>query len=376
MADITLKTAPPAAKIAREKMQGLSQWDLMYIKFLRHRLAVASGLFLLVVYTVIIAAEFFAPYPTNQKYDMFVYTPPMTVWFWDENGPSRPFVYGYKQEMDLKTFKRAYVPDLEQKYYIRFFTPGSEYTVLGLFKLDLHFFGVDEPGKIFIFGTDRFGQDVFSRTLTGAQVTLTAGMLSVAISVILGAVLGTLSGYYGGTVDLVVQRVIEFLSSIPRIPLWMTLAAVMPSDWSSVRVYFGIITILAFLGWMGMAREVRGKVLTLRSMDFVMAAKASGASSTYNIFKHMLPNALSHIIVVATLAVPVMIIVETSLSFLGFGVQPPMTSLGALLREAQNVQSIVNFPWLFSPAIVIIVTTLAFNFLGDGLRDAADPHAH
>ena len=363
------------AQLDKVKQQGLSQWDLMFIKFKRHRLAMFSGLFLILVYIVIIFAEFFSPYPTNEKYGKYVYTPPMQVWFWDENGPSRPFVYGYKQELDMETFQRAYVADTTQKHYVQFFTRASSYSLLGIVKTDIHFFGVDEPGKIFLFGTDRFGQDVFSRVLTGAQVTLTAGMLSVAISVVLGAALGTLSGYYGGVVDLVVQRVIEFLSSIPRIPLWMTLAAVMPTDWSSVRIYFGIITILAFLGWMGMAREVRGKVLILRSMDYVMAAKASGASSSYNIIKHMLPNALSHIIVVATLAVPVMIIVETSLSFLGFGIQPPMTSLGALLREAQNVQSVVNFPWLFSPALVIIVTTLAFNFLGDGLRDAADPYS-
>lgn len=362
-------------QFSKGKQQGLSQWDLMFIKFRRHRLAMFSGMFLIIIYVVILFAEFFSPYPTNYKFGKFVYTPPVPVLFWDENGLSRPFVYGYKQELDMETFQRTYVADTSQKFYVRFFTHGTEYSLLGIVRTDIHFFGVDEPGLIFLFGTDRFGQDVFSRVLTGAQVTLTAGMLSVAISVVLGAVLGTLSGYYGGVIDLIIQRVIEFLSSIPRIPLWMTLAAVMPTNWSSVRIYFGIITILAFLGWMGMAREVRGKVLILRSMDYVMAAKASGASSSYNIFRHMLPNALSHIIVVATLAVPVMIIVETSLSFLGFGIQPPMTSLGALLREAQNVQSVVNFPWLFSPAIVIIVTTLAFNFLGDGLRDAADPYS-
>ena len=363
------------AQLPTDKQKGLSQWDLMFIKFRRHRLAMASGLFLILVYIVILFAEFFSPYPSNEKFGKFVHTPPVPILFWDEHGLSRPFVYAYKQELDMETFQRTYVADTSQKHYLQFFRKGSTYSLLGIVTTDIHFFGVEEPGLIFLFGTDRFGQDVFSRVLTGAQVTLTAGMLSVAISVILGAVLGTLSGYYGGVVDLIVQRVIEFLSSIPRIPLWMTLAAVMPTDWSSVRIYFGIITILAFLGWMGMAREVRGKVLILRSMDYVMAAKAGGASSAYNIFKHMLPNALSHIIVVATLAVPVMIIVETSLSFLGFGIQPPMNSLGALLREAQNVQSVVNFPWLFSPALVIIVTTLAFNFLGDGLRDAADPYS-
>ena len=205
---------------------------------------------------------------------------------------------------------------------------------------------------------------------------MTIGLLSVLISMVIGSVLGTLSGYYGGVIDSFIQRVIELLSSLPRIPLWMTLAAALPPTWSSLMVYFGIVTILALIGWTGLAREVRGKVLTIRSMDYTMAAKASGASGWYNIIHHMIPNSLSHIIIIATLAIPGMIIVESSLSFLGLGIQPPMTSLGVLLREAQNVRSIVNYPWLFSPAYVIIVSILAFNFFGDGLRDAADPYSN
>jgi peptide/nickel transport system permease protein len=216
---------------------------------------------------------------------------------------------------------------------------------------------------------------MWSRVLSGTQVTLSVGLIGVIISVCLGAVLGTLSGYYGGKVDMLLQRLIEFLQSLPNIPLWLTLAAALPPTWSSLRVYFGIVTILAFLGWTGMAREVRGKVLTMRGAEYTMAAKAAGASNWYIILRHMLPNALSHIIVVATLAVPAMILGESSLSFLGLGIQPPMTSLGVLLQEAQNVRSIANYPWLFTPALVIVASILAFNFLGDGLRDAADPYS-
>jgi peptide/nickel transport system permease protein len=216
---------------------------------------------------------------------------------------------------------------------------------------------------------------MFSRIMAGSQVTLTAGLLGVIISLVLGSVLGTLSGFYGGTIDMILQRIIEFLQSFPHIPLWLTLAAALPPTWSSINIYFGIVTILAFLGWTGLAREVRGKVLTMRANEYTMAAKASGASSWYIILRHMLPNALSHIIVVATLAVPGMILGESSLSFLGLGIQPPMTSLGVLLQESQNIRTIANYPWQFTPAIVIIVSILAFNFLGDGLRDAADPYS-
>lgn len=353
-----------------------SQWELMRLHFRRNRLAVVSGWIVVGLYLMIVFADFLAPYATNRMNENYVYAPPMQLHIRDENGLSRPYVYGYTNVVDPKTFQRTFTPDPSTKYYMRFLVPGDGYRLFGLFPMHTRLFGVDTPGVIFLLGTDRFGQDMFSRVLAGTRISLTAGLLSVVISMILGTILGTLSGYYGGLIDSVVQRTVELLSSIPRIPLWMTLAAALPPTWSSVRIYFGIVTILAFLGWTGLAREVRGKVLTIRRMDYTLAAKAGGASGWYNIFYHMIPNSLSHIIVVATLAIPGMIIVESSLSFLGLGIQPPMTSLGVLLREAQNVRTIVNYPWLFSPAIVIIVSILAFNFLGDGLRDAADPYSN
>jgi peptide/nickel transport system permease protein len=374
--DKTQTTAALTKQLENGQSKGLSQWQLMWIHFKRNRLAVISGWVIIVLYLIIIFADFISPYAINRMNDNYVYAPPTAIHFFDEDGLSWPFVYAYTSQVDTATFRRVFVPDTSEKFYIRFFVQGDAYRLFGLFPTRTRLFGVDAPGAILLLGTDRFGQDLFSRTLAGTRISLTAGLLSVAISMILGSILGTLSGFYGGVVDSIIQRVIEFLSSIPQIPLWMTLAAALPPTWSSVKVYFGIVTILALLGWTGLAREVRGKVLTIRKMDYTMAAKASGASNWYNIVHHMIPNSLSHIIVVATLAIPGMIIVESSLSFLGLGIQPPMTSLGVLLREAQNVRTLVNYPWMFAPAIVIIISILAFNFLGDGLRDAADPYSN
>lgn len=354
---------------------GLSQWDLIGLKFRRNKIAVVAAVVLSIIVLMMIFASFLSPYPIGLKNQNWVYTPPMAVRIFHEGQLTRPFVYGFSVKVDPKTFLRIYTVDTTKRYDIRYFVHGVEWSFYGLFKTDIRLFGVDAPGTIFLLGTDRFGQDMWSRVLAGTQVTLSVGLIGVIISVCLGAVLGTLSGFYGGTVDMILQRLIEFLQSFPNIPLWLTLAAALPPTWSSLRVYFGIVTILAFLGWTGMAREVRGKVLTMRGAEYTMAAKAAGASNWYIILRHMIPNALSHIIVVATLAVPAMILGESSLSFLGLGIQPPMTSLGVLLQEAQNVRSIANYPWLFTPALVIIVSILAFNFLGDGLRDAADPYS-
>ena len=354
---------------------GLSQWDLIWMKFRRNRLAVISGVVLVVMYLSIFFADFISPYPINQKNQDYVNAPPMWVHFTHDGQLTRPFVYGFKMEIDRKTYLRIYTLDPSKRYEIRFFSEGAEYSLFGVVKTNRHLFGVQGQDRVFLLGTDRFGQDMFSRIMAGAQVTLTVGLLGVIISLVLGSVLGTLSGFYGGAIDMVLQRVIEFLQSFPHIPLWLTLAAALPPTWSSINIYFGIVTILAFLGWTGLAREVRGKVLTMRANEYTMAAKASGASSWYIILRHMMPNALSHIIVVATLSVPGMILGESSLSFLGLGIQPPMTSLGVLLQESQNIRTIANYPWQFSPALVIVVSILAFNFLGDGLRDAADPYS-
>ncbi len=354
---------------------GLSQWDLIWLKFWRNKLAVIAGVIIILVYLSILFADFIAPYPISLKNQDYVNAPPMGVHIFHDGKLTRPFVYGFKMEVDRRTYLRIYTIDSTKRYEIKFFTEGYEYNLLGFIKTNRHLFGTQGDGRLFLLGTDRFGQDMFSRIMAGSQVTLTAGLLGVMISLVLGSILGTLSGFYGGTIDMILQRIIEFLQSFPHIPLWLTLAAALPPTWSSINIYFGIVTILAFLGWTGLAREVRGKVLTMRSNEYTMAAKASGASSWYIIIRHMLPNALSHIIVVATLAVPGMILGESSLSFLGLGIQPPMTSLGVLLQESQNIRTIANYPWQFTPAIVIIVSILAFNFLGDGLRDAADPYS-
>lgn len=365
-----------AVKLALPHKVGLSQWDLMWIKFKRNKLAVVSGVVLIVVYTVIIFSDFLSPYSIRTKNEFYVNAPPMKIHIFENGSLTRPYVYGYSQEIDPVNFLRVFTVDTTKKHTIQFFYQGAPYKLFGLFDTRIRLFGVAQGEALYLLGTDRFGQDMYSRILAGSRITLSAGLLGVVISITLGSVLGTLSGFYGGVVDLVLQRVIEFLQSFPSIPLWLTLAAALPPTWSSINIYFGIVTILAFLGWTGLAREVRGKVLTMRGAEYTMAAKASGGSSWYTIMRHMLPNALSHIIVVATLAVPGMILGESSLSFLGLGIQPPMTSLGVLLQEAQNIRTIANYPWQFTPAIVIIVSILAFNFLGDGLRDAADPYSN
>ncbi len=360
--------------VGKGKGEGVSQWDLMLIKFRRNRLAVISGWVLVGVYLLIILADFIAPYDIRLKNEYYVNAPPMRVRFSRDGRLVQPYVYQYEYEIDRTTYLRQYIEDTSQASDIRFFVHGAEYRLLGLIPTDIHLFGVQD-GSVFLLGTDRFGQDMLSRILSGARVTLSAGLLGVCISLVLGSVLGTLSGFYGGAADMVIQRVVEFLRSFPRVPLWLTLSAALPPTWSSIKIYFGIVTILGFLGWTGLARELRGKVLTMRGSQYTAAAKAAGGSDWYVVARHMIPNALSHIIVVATLAIPGMILGEASLSFLGLGIRPPMTSLGVLLQEAQNVRTIANYPWQFTPAIMIVIPILAFNFFGDGLRDAADPYS-
>ncbi|RLE09487.1 ABC transporter permease [Candidatus Aerophobetes bacterium] len=359
---------------AEERYYVASQWQLMWRKFKKHRLAVFGGTILAIFYFVAMFCEFFSPYDIYKRHIKYVYCPPQRVHFFDEEGfHLPPFVYGLKKRINMRTLQATYTEDKDKKYLVDFFVHGDKYKFWNLFTTDIHLFGVKE-GTIFLFGTDKFGRDLFSRNLYAARISLSIGLVGVALSFVLGCILGGVSGYYGGAVDMVIQRVIEFLISIPTIPLWMALAAALPPYWSSIKVYFGITIILSLVGWCGLARVVRGKFLELREEDFVMAAKITGASEGRIITRHLLPSFLSYLIVNLTLSIPGMILGETSLSFLGLGIRPPAVSWGTLLQDAQAVRTVVIYPWILIPGVFVIITVLAFNFLGDGLRDAADPY--
>lgn len=353
-----------------------SQWKLMWWKFRKHKLAVAASVVVGIFYFIAVFCQFLAPYEKNQRHTDFIYAPPQRVRIFHEGSLRRPFVYGYTKEVDMETLQRIYVPDPEQVYPIRLFVRGNEYEFWGLFDTDLHFIGVtEEGGTMFLLGTDRMGRDMLSRILVGTQISVSIGLLGVLASFFLGLLFGGLSGYYGGAVDMVIQRIIEVLRSFPTIPLWLALSAALPTDWPVLRVYFFITLILSLRGWIGLARVVRGKILSLREEDFSTAALVAGSGETRIIFKHLLPSFMSHIIVSITVAIPSMILGETALSFLGLGLRPPVVSWGVLLQSAQNVQVVALYPWLMLPVAAVIIFVLAFNFVGDGLRDAADPYS-
>lgn len=361
---------------AEESYYLASQWQLMWRKFVRHKLALAGGSLLAVLYLVAIFSGFFATQAFD-KYDKeYINTPPQRIHFFDEDGDFhlRPFVYGIERRLDPDTFQRIYWENYAEKYPVHFFARGDEYKLWNLFETNIHFLGVENPGVLLIFGTDKLGRDLFSRTIAAARISLSIGLVGVGISFVLGLILGGISGYYGGTADMIIQRIIEFLMSIPGIPLWMALSAALPRTWSPMKIYFFITLILSIQGWTGLARVVRGKILQLREEDFAMAAKIAGASEGRIITRHLLPSFMSYLIVNLTLAVPMMILAETALSFLGLGLRPPVVSWGVLLAQAQNVETIAMYYWLLIPGIFVIVTVLLLNFLGDGLRDAADPY--
>ena len=344
-------------------------------KFNKHKLAILGGIILALFYFTALFSEFFSPYDIYKRYPEQMYAPPQRIHFFDEEGfHLRPFVYQIEGEFDPAIFRTIYTLNTTKKHPLYFFVRGAEYELWNLFDSDIHFFGVKEPGTVFLFGTDKLGRDLFSRNISAARISLSIGLVGVALSFILGSVFGGISGYYGGVTDTIIQRIIEFLISIPTIPLWMGLAAAMPLGWSSLKIYLGITIILSVVGWCGLARVVRGKFLELREEDFVTAAKVSGASEGRIITKHLLPSFSSYLIVSLTLSIPGMILGETSLSFLGLGLRPPAVSWGVLLSEGQNVQTIILHPWLLLPALFVVVVVLTFNFLGDGLRDAADPY--
>lgn len=346
-----------------------SQWQLIWLRFKKHRLAMVGSFVLIVLYAMAIFHGFISPYTPNERNAEYVYAPPQTVHF----SGFRPFVYDIEQTLDMQTFRREYTEDKSQKYFIRFFVHGDQYKLFGLFLTDVHLFGV-EDGVVFLFGTDKLGRDLFTRNLYAASISLSIGLIGVFLSFFLGCLLGGISGFYGGITDDIIQRTIEVLRSIPTIPLWMGLSAALPPQWSSIQIYFGITIILSLIGWSGLARVVRGKMLELREEDFVTAAKLAGVSDARLIARHLLPGFMSYLVVDMTFSIPGMIIGETALSFLGLGIRPPAVSWGVLLQEAQNIRTISQQPWLLIPAGFVIVTVLMFNFLGDGLRDAADPY--
>jgi peptide/nickel transport system permease protein len=356
-----------------EKIYVASQWQLMWRKFVRHKLAIVGVTVLVIMYFLAIFAQFISPYPVVERSE-YIHMSPTHVRIFHEGKLHRPFVYGIEKDVDPDTWQRMYVENKEEVYPIRFFVHRSAYKLWGLFKTDLHLFGVDEGAVIFLLGADELGRDVFSRVLNAASISLSIGLLGVFLSFILGCILGGVSGYYSGIVDLIIQRVIEFLTSIPTIPLWMALSAAVPPHWDPVKVYLGITVILSLRGWCGLARVVRGKLLELREADYVIAAQVAGTKDWSIITKHLLPAFISYLIVDVTLGIPGVILGETALSFLGLGLRPPTVSWGVLLQQAQNVQTVALHPWLLSPAVLVIITVLAFNFVGDGLRDAADPY--
>lgn len=355
-----------------------SQWKLIWWKFRRHKLAMISGVIVLAIYLVALFAEFFEVFPPDQYAARYTYAPPQTIHLIDtSDGTPRiaPYVNGYKVSIDTFSLRRTFVVDPEQKIPIRFFAKGFEYKIFGLIPADRHLIGpVNPEDPLYVLGADALGRDLLSRVVAGARVSMSIGLLGVAISLILGIILGGISGYYGGAIDNIIQRIIEFLRSLPTIPLWMSLAAALPVNWPPLYVYFGITVILSFIGWTGLARVVRGRFLALREEDFVLAARLDGAPQMYLIMRHMVPSFLSHIIASITLAIPGMILSETALSFLGLGLRPPVVSWGVLLQEAQNIRAVSTAPWLLLPGLAVVIAVLSLNFLGDGLRDAADPY--
>ena len=358
----------------QEKLYLASQWRLMWLKLKKHRLAVVSSYVLVFIYFCAIFAEILVPYNLHTRTTSYIYAPPQRIHLFHEGELVGPFVYGYDYNLNMENLQREYTPNLENIQKIRFFCSGDSYAFWGMIETDWHLICPAENGQLFLFGTDRLGRDMYSRLLHGARISLTIGLVGIVLSFVLGIVIGGIAGYYGGIVDNIVQRAIEILRSFPELPLWMALSAVLPVTWSPLLVFFGITLILAMLDWTGLARAVRSKLLALREEDYCTAAQLMGAKPGRIIGRHLLPGFMSHLIASASLSIPGMILGETALSFLGLGLRPPITSWGVLLNEAQNINVVALHPWLMLPVVPVIVVILAFNFLGDGLRDAADPY--
>jgi len=373
----TTPNIPVNTKIIDDDYEVASQWKLMWWKFKKHKLAIISAPVLTLLIIIAAFSEFLSPHLPLERFSEYKYAPPQKLYFiHPEDGFSfRPFVCDLKQETDEKTFRRTFAEDTTKTHPVHFFVKGKEYKFWGLFKTKTHIIGLKDPdAPFFIMGTDSLGRDLFTRTLYGSRISLSFAFLGIILTVILGIILGGISGYFGGVTDTVIQRLIDLLLCIPTIPLWMALAAALPSDWSPAKIYLGMVMIFSIIGWTGLARVVRGKILSLREEDFTMAARLAGASNMRIITKHLIPSFASYIIISVTISIPATILGETSLSFLGLGLQPPVVSWGVLLGESQKLENLAHHPWLLWPAAFIVVAVLVFNFLGDGLRDAADPY--
>ncbi|MGO4624602.1 ABC transporter permease [Ensifer sp. 2YAB10] len=357
-----------------------SQWRLIWIAFRRHRLAMTGAIVVLSLYMIGAFAEFLAPFDPNASSAKDIYHPPQMLRFIDRDAEGgwqlRLHVDGMKAQRDKFTLETTFVSDPGKKIYLSIFGKGDPYALWGLIPMERHLLApVNQEEHFYLIGADRLGRDMLSRIIHGTRVSMSIGLIGVGMSLMLGLMLGGLSGYYGGVIDMVVQRVVELILSLPTIPLWLGLSAALPQSWSPPQRYFAITVILSLVAWTELARVVRGRFLALRNEDFVISARLDGGSTTRIIFRHMMPSMMSHIIASVTLAIPVMIIAETSLSFLGLGLMPPTISWGVLLKEAQNIRSIAQAPWLFAPGAAVCLAVLSLNFLGDGLRDAADPYA-
>ena len=359
---------------AQERYYMASQWRMMWWRLKRHRLAVIAGAVLAAMYLSIVVSEFLSPYNLHSRHTDFLYAPPQQLHLFHQGRFIGPFVYGLDYRLNMENLKREYTDDPSRVQPIRFFCRGDAYEFWGLIPGRVHLFCPAEGGTLFVLGTDRLGRDMLSRILSGARISLTVGLFGIMFSFTLGIIIGGLAGYYGGWVDNLTQRLIEVLRSFPELPLWMALSAALPVTWSPIYIYFGITIILGLLDWTGLARAVRSKLLAIREEDFVTAAILMGARPRRVIARHMVPSFMSHLIASATLSVPSMILGETALSFLGLGLRPPITSWGVLLNEAQNMNVVALYPWLMLPVVPVIIVVLAFNFFGDGLRDAADPY--
>jgi peptide/nickel transport system permease protein len=365
-------TEPVGAE--NESFYRASSWQLMWWKFRRHKVALAAAFVLLAFYALVPFVEVVAPYNQTKRHGDFLYAPPQGIHLMHEGRFVGPFVYPYNYSFDLENFRRVYTADTSRPQPIRFLCRGDDYEFWGMWQTNLHLVCPPENGTMFLLGTDRLGRDLLSRIIYGARISLTIGIVGIAVSFTLGLFFGGLAGYLGGWVDHVIQRIIEILRSLPELPLWLALSAALPPNWSPILIFFGITIILGLLDWPGLARAVRSKLLSLREEDFVKAAELMGASKQRIIARHLIPNFMSHLIASATLSIPSMILGETALSFLGLGLRPPVTSWGVLLNEAQNLAAVQLHPWLLFPMAPVVLVVLAFNFMGDGLRDAADPY--